>query len=131
MKTVEVVAAVLMENDKVLATQRGYGVLKGFWEFPGGKIEPGEDHMEALRREIEEELNVALHISDFLCTVEYSYPSFELIMHCYVCTIREGSIRLHEHMAANWLPREQLRDVDWLPADIAVVKALEEWLLMR
>ena len=66
-----------------------------------------------------------------LCMVEYSYPSFELIMHCYVCTIHEGSIHLHEHMAANWLPREQLRDVGWLPADIAVVKALEEWLLMR
>ena len=78
MKTVEVVAAVLMEKDKVLATQRGYGELKGFWEFPGGKIEPGEDHKEALRREIEEELNVAIHISDFLCMVEYSYPSFEL-----------------------------------------------------
>ena len=126
MKTIEVVAAVIIENCKVFATQRGYGQFKDGWEFPGGKIEKGESLEDALVREIREELDSLISVNDYLCTIDFDYPEFHLTMHCYLCSVTEGSLVLKEHEAARWLGRDEIWDVDWLPADIEVVKALEE-----
>ncbi len=125
LKTVEVVAAVIMENGRVFATQRGYGDFKDKWEFPGGKMETGESREDALRREIREELDAELRIEAFLCTVEYDYPSFHLTMHCFLCSVLSGQPTLIEHEAARWLSEDELFSVDWLPADIEVVTALK------
>lgn len=124
MKTIEVVAAVICDGDKVFATQRGYGEFEGWWEFPGGKIEPGESHHEALKREIREELDVDIHVGERLCTVEYDYPTFHLTMHCYMASLLDGEIALLEHMAARWLFKAELDEVEWLPADVSVVDSL-------
>lgn len=125
MKTIEVVAAVIVKNKQILATQRGYGELQGRWEFPGGKIEFGEDHKTALSREIQEELDVQIAVGDFLTTVEYDYPNFHLIMHAYQCELL-GEFHLQEHSAARWLNLETLYDVDWLEADLPIVECVKE-----
>ena len=124
MKQIEVVAAIIQHEGKYLATQRGYGDFKGMWEFPGGKIEPGEDREEALRREICEELCMEIAPHEWLCTTEHDYPTFHLTMHCHLCHIVEGTPHLTEHLAAQWLAPEELHTVEWLPADVAVVKRL-------
>lgn len=121
MKTVRVVAAIIVKDGKVFATQRGYGEFKDGWEFPGGKIEAGESPEDALRREIMEELDTEVAVGELLDTVEWDYPSFHLSMDCFVCTILEGDLHLREHEAARWLTREQLGDVGWLPADVCLV----------
>lgn len=125
MKTIQVVAAVILHEGKVFATQRGYGEFAGGWEFPGGKIELGESPEEALVREISEELESVVSVGSLLCQVEYDYPSFHLSMECYLCTVTGGSLKLIEHSAAKWLGAKDLRSVDWLPADFDVVDALE------
>lgn len=121
MKTINVVAAVIMKEGKVLATQRGYGEFKDGWEFPGGKVEVGESPEEALRREICEELEVEVNVGDLIDTIEYDYPAFHLSMKCYACTIAGGSPHLLEHEAARWLSADQLDSVAWLPADITLI----------
>ena len=128
MKTVEVVAAIIKDEDRILSTQRGYGEFKGGWEFPGGKLEHGETNEEALKREIKEELNVEINVDQFVETVDYDYDSFHLIMHCYLCSIKSGKILLTEHSDARWLNKENLDDVDWLPADVGLIKTLKKLL---
>lgn len=129
MKTVEVVAAIIRKDDKVLATQRGYGDFKDGWEFPGGKVEKGETPEAAIVREIQEELDVVISVESFLTTVDYDYPTFHLTMHCYICTVAEGEVCLLEHEAAKWLDASTVDTVDWLPADIEVVKAVKELVI--
>lgn len=128
MKSIEVVAAVIMDGKKVFATQRGYGEFKDMWEFPGGKTEPGETHAQALRREIMEELDTMVDVGELLETVNYDYPSFHLTMHCYLCTVESGSLVLKEHEAARWLGKDELFSVEWLPADIGVIRKIQELL---
>ena len=124
-KHIEVVAAVIRDEDgKILATQRGYGAMKDGWEFPGGKMEPGEIPQEALQREISEELAVTIEVDEFLCTVHYNYPEFYLTMHCYWCHVVQGAVKLLEHEAARWLTMDQLNTVDWLPADQEVIERM-------
>ena len=125
-KTIRVVAAVIRKEDSVFATQRGYGAYKDWWEFPGGKIEPGETPQAALVREIREELETTVAVDGFLATVEYDYPEFHLSMDCFWCRIEEGALTLLEHEAARWLPLGALRQVNWLPADVLVVEAIEK-----
>ena len=124
MKKIEVVAAILQRDGAYFATQRGYGEFEGMWEFPGGKIEPGESREIALKREIQEELGVDITIENLLCTTEYDYPSFHLTMHCYLCSIASGEIELREHKSALWLTSDRLKDVAWLPADKEVIDKL-------
>jgi len=121
MKTINVVAAVIMKEGKVFATQRGYGEFKDGWEFPGGKVEAGESPEEALCREIREELEVEVNVGDLIDMIEYDYPAFHLSMKCYACTIAGGSPHLLEHEAARWLSADQLDSVAWLPADITLI----------
>lgn len=116
-KAIEVVAAVILSEDKVFATQRGYGDWKDWWEFPGGKIEPKETPEAALIREIREELGVEIMVDRKIKTIDYGYPGFHLTMHCYFCTIVSGCLTLLEHEAARWLSSSELHDVKWLPAD--------------
>ena len=125
MKVIEVVAAILHRDGAYFATQRGYGEFEGMWEFPGGKIEPGESSEDALKREIQEELGVDIAIENLLCTTEYDYPSFHLTMHCYLCSIASGEIELREHKSALWLTSDRLKDVAWLPADKEVIDKLK------
>jgi 8-oxo-dGTP diphosphatase len=124
-KTIHVVAAVIRRGNEIFATQRGYGDYKDWWEFPGGKVESGESPVEALVREIREELDTSIEVEEFLTTVEYDYPAFHLIMDCYWCKVTEGKLTLLEHEAAKWLPSDQLRQVKWLPADVLVVTSIE------
>ena len=124
MKKIEVVAAILHRDGAYFATQRGYGEFEGLWEFPGGKIEPGESREVALRREIQEELGIDIIIENLLCTTEYDYPSFHLTMHCYLCSVTSGEIELREHKSASWLTAETLDSVEWLPADKDVISRL-------
>jgi 8-oxo-dGTP diphosphatase len=124
-KTIEVVAAVMVRDGQVFASQRGYGDFKGWWEFPGGKIEPGETPQEALVREIREELAAEIEVGDLLETVEWDYPSFHLTMHCFVCTLLSESMHLNEHEAAAWLTKEKLHSVQWLPADEGILEKIE------
>lgn len=126
MKIIEVVAAIIQDGDKILATQRGYGEFKDGWEFPGGKIEEGETPNQALVREIREELDTIIEVGELLDTVQYDYPGFHLIMHCYLCTIKSGNLVLKEHKAAKWLTKEELDTVDWLPADIRLVDKIKK-----
>ncbi|MBQ2055949.1 MAG: (deoxy)nucleoside triphosphate pyrophosphohydrolase [Bacteroidaceae bacterium] len=125
MKTIEVSAAIIHDKTgRIFATQRGYGEWKDWWEFPGGKIEPGETPEEALAREIKEELNAEISIDKFVTTVEYDYPKFHLTMHCYLCSLTTDSLHLNEHEAAKWLTEEELDSVNWLPADLIVIEKL-------
>lgn len=124
MKQIEVVAAIIKKDNKVFATQRGYGEFKDMWEFPGGKMEPGETKEEALMREIREELETEISVDSFLCTVEYDYPSFHLTMHCFICSIIAGSLTLKEHESARWLSLNDLMSVNWLPADKEILLKL-------
>ena len=129
-KTIHVVAAIIQNGDKILATQRGYGDYKDGWEFPGGKIEAGETPQEALAREIREELEAEIIVSDHLVTVEHDYPEFHLSMQCYWAELREGThLKLLEHEAARWLSLNELESVDWLPADVEVMRAIRNILL--
>lgn len=128
-KNIRVVAAVIREDGRVFATQRGYGNYKDWWEFPGGKIEPGETPEAAVVREIQEELGTKVAVDRFLTTVEYDYPEFHLSMDCFFCHIEEGELTLLEHEAAKWLPLGNLRQVNWLPADILVIEAIEQTAL--
>lgn len=125
MKHIEVVAGIIKDGDKIFATQRGYGEFKDGWEFPGGKMEPGETPQQALARELKEELAIDVNVGDFLCTVDYDYPTFHLTMHCFYCSVIGGELTLLEHEAAKWLKTTELHSVNWLPADIEVVAALE------
>ena len=124
MKKIEVVAAILHRDGAYFATQRGYGEFEGMWEFPDGKIEPGESREVALKREIQEELGVDIAIENILFTTEYDYPSFHLTMYCYLCSIASGEIELREHKSARWLRPEELGSVEWLPADKDVILRL-------
>ena len=128
MKTIEVVAAIIQHEGKILATQRGYGDFKDGWEFPGGKMEPGETMQQAIIREIQEELGVTISPTKLVTTVEYDYPTFHLTMHCLLSTVVEGEIKLIEHEDAKWLTKETLDSVEWLPADIEVVEKLKQIL---
>ena len=124
MKTVRVVAAVIRSEDKIFATARGYGEFKGQWEFPGGKIEPGETPQEALVREIQEELDVKIEVGDLIDTIEYDSPSFHLSMDCFWCIVTDGEITLKEAEDARWLSKDELYSVDWLPADMELIEKL-------
>jgi len=128
MKTIEVVAAIIIKNGKVFATQRGYGEFKDWWEFPGGKIEKRESPKEALVREIREELDAEIEVGELLETIEWDYPNFHLTMHCFLCMLISESIHLNEHEAAAWLTRGTLRSVKWLPADEGLIPLIEELL---
>lgn len=125
MKRIEVVAAIIHDNEgRIFATQRGYGEFKDYWEFPGGKMEPGETPEQALKREILEELETRIVIERFVTTVEYDYPTFHLTMHCYWCKVESGSLTLKEHEAARWLEPGRLDCVRWLPADLSILNLL-------
>ena len=124
MKTVRVVAAVIRSEDRIFATARGYGEFKGQWEFPGGKIEPGETPQEALVREIQEELDVKIEVGDLIDTIEYDSPSFHLSMDCFWCIVTDGEITLKEAEDARWLSKDELYSVDWLPADMELIEKL-------
>ena len=125
MKSIKVVAAIIEKDGKILATQRGYGDMKGGWEFPGGKVEPGETSQQAIKREIEEELEAEINVGRLVVDVNHDYPTFHLDMDCFLCTLADSTITLLEHSAAKWLDEEHLRSVDWLPADIKFVDAIE------
>ena len=125
MKTIEVVAAIIIRDSQVFATQRGYGEFQGWWEFPGGKIESGECPQEALVREIREELDAEIEVGDLLETVEWDYPNFHLTMHCFICSLTSESMHLNEHEAATWLTKETLHSVKWLPADGGILSKIE------
>lgn len=127
MKQIKVVAAIIHDKEgRIFATQRGYGEWKDYWEFPGGKMEIGETPEEALRREIWEELETRIVIERFVQTVEYDYPMFHLTMHCYWCHIDSGSLTLKEHEAAKWLTKDELKSVEWLPADWGLIEEISK-----
>ena len=126
MNSINVVAAVIRDGGRIFATQRGYGEYKDGWEFPGGKVEPGETPQQALAREIREELETEIVVGDLLTTIEYDYPAFHLSMRCFWCTITEGRPVLKEHEAARWLDAGQLDSVAWLPADRAIIPLIRE-----
>lgn len=127
-KVVRVVAAIIVDGDKVFSTQRGYGDFKGGWEFPGGKIEVGETPQDALIREIKEELDTDIEVGELLDTVEYDYPAFHLSMDCFICKIKSGNLVLKEHEAAKWLTKDTLDSVEWLPADQGLVEKIKKYI---
>ena len=125
MKQIEVVAAIIHDaTGRIFTTQRGYGDFKDYWEFPGGKMEPGETAEDALKREIWEELETRIVVERFVKTIEWDYPQFHLTLHCYFCHVESGHLELKEHEAAKWLRKEELESVNWLPADRDLVKEL-------
>ena len=125
MKTIEVVAAIIFdEQGRIFTTQRGYGEWKDWWEFPGGKIEPGETPQQALKREIREELDAEIEVGELLRTIDYDYPAFHLTMHCFKCTL-DSAVTLLEHEAARWLNPGELHSVQWLPADEEIIEELK------
>ena len=125
MKRIEVVAAIIRKEGRIFATQRGYGEWKDWWEFPGGKMEPGETPEEALKREIREELSTEICVDELLCTVKYDYPKFHLTLHCYLCSLVTEALHLNEHEAARWLANDELDSVNWLPADREVIEKIK------
>ena len=128
MKSIEVVAAVIVRGGRIFATQRGYGDFKDFWEFPGGKIEAGESREDALKREIKEELDAEISVDSFLQTVEYDYPKFHLILHCFLCSLKTKKVHLLEHESSKWLSADELDSVNWLPADNSVIQQVKQIL---
>jgi len=128
MKTINVVAAIIIKDNKIFATQRGYGEFKDGWEFPGGKVEQGEAPENAIVREIKEELDTVIEVIEYFDTVEYDYPNFHLSMKCYICTVVSGKLELLEHEAAYWLDKDSLDSVAWLPADLGLVDKLKDYL---
>lgn len=128
MKTINVVAAIIIKDNKIFATQRGYGEFKDGWEFPGGKVEQGEAPENAIVREIKEELDTVIEVIEYFDTVEYDYPNFHLSMKCYICTVVSGKLELLEHEAAKWLDKDSLDLVAWLPADLGLVDKLKDYL---
>lgn len=130
MKTIKVVAAIIIDHGKVFATQRGYGEFKGKWEFPGGKVEEDETLEEALIREIKEELDTEISVGGLLETVEYDYPKFHLSMECFICEVKSGNLILKEHEASMWLDKDSLNSVDWLPADQGLIVKIRELLVL-
>ena len=129
MKQIEVVAAIIHDaQGRIFATQRGYGEWKDYWEFPGGKMEPGESPEQALSREIREELDTEIRVDKFLCTVDWDYPAFHLHMHCYMCMLLGGSLHLNEHEDARWLGAGDLHCVRWLPADYRILPLIRQEL---
>ena len=136
MKVIRVVAAVIKAANEqgepmIFATQRGYGDLQGGWEFPGGKIEEGEPPKEALKREIMEELDTEIKVGKLIDTIEYDYPTFHLSMDCFWCEIVKGELVLKEHEAARWLTREQLGEVEWLPADVTLIEKVGDEMIQH
>ena len=133
MKTVKVVAAVICDSfentSKIFATARGYGEFKGQWEFPGGKVEAGETPQQALKREIQEELDVKIEIGELIDTIEYDYPTFHLSMDCFWCVVIDCEIILKEAEAARWLSKDELYNIDWLPADVALIEKIESVMI--
>lgn len=129
MKIVKVVAAIIIHNNYIFASQRGYGEFKDGWEFPGGKVEPGESSKEALAWEIKEELDMEIEVGDYLETVEYDYTRFHLSMDCFFCTIKSGELVLKVHEAAKWLTVDNLDSVDWLPDDKGLIESIKKYLL--
>ena len=127
MKTIRVVAAVIRNEGKIFATARGYGDYKGWWEFPGGKIENGETPKQALIREIREELTVEISVGELIKTVEYDYPNFHLSMDCFWAEVLSGQLELKEAEEARWLSREELLDVKWLPADLELIETIRQY----
>ena len=126
MKIMEVVASIIHDDEgRIFSTQRGYGEWKDWWEFPGGKMEQGETPEMALKREIREELSAEISVETYFCTVEYDYPLFHLIMHCYLCSLMENTIHLNEHKAAKWLTKDEWDNVNWLPADKQIIEKLK------
>ncbi|MBP5385536.1 MAG: (deoxy)nucleoside triphosphate pyrophosphohydrolase [Lachnospiraceae bacterium] len=133
MKTIKVVAAIIYKENEngersVFATERGYGDYKGWWEFPGGKIEEGETPKQALKREIMEELDTQIEVGELIDTIEYDYPTFHLSMDCFWCTLVNGNLTLKEHEAAKWLDKDSIDSVDWLPADITLIDRIKKEL---
>ena len=126
MKVVNVVCAIIVHEGKILGTQRGYGDFAGGWEFPGGKIEPGELPEDAVRRELKEELDLEVEVGQLFDTVEYDYPTFHLSMQCFLCTMGDGEFVLKEHEDARWLDHDTVEEVEWLPADEGLIKKLKE-----
>ena len=131
MKEIKVVAAVIRDGSRIFATQRGYGEFKGGWEFPGGKIEANESPQVALIREIQEELEVEIAVGELIATIEYDYPTFHLSMDCFWAEIVSGEVVLKEHEAAQWLTKDELDSVEWLPADIALVDILRNCMTIK
>ena len=125
MKTINVVAAIIIKDQKIFATQRGYGEFKNGWEFPGGKIESGESPEHALEREIREELDAKIRVGELFDTIEYDYPNFHLSMKCFLCSLISDQLTLREHEAAKWLTNENLSSVEWLPADLTIIDKLK------
>lgn len=132
MKTIKVVAAIICNDmerkSKIFATARGYGDLKGGWEFPGGKIEPGETPQQALKREIMEELSTEIKVGELIDTIEYDYPTFHLSMDCFWAEVITGQLELKEAEAAKWLTKDQLESVAWLPADITLIDKIRQYM---
>ena len=126
MNIIRVVAAVIRDGNKIFATARGYGEYKGWWEFPGGKVEPGESPEDALVREIREELDSEIRVDEYIDTIEYDYPEFHLSMRCYWCSLISGNLVLKEAEDAKWLDVESIESVKWLPADIALIDKIKK-----
>lgn len=128
LKTIHVVVAIIIRDGKLFVTQRGYGEWKDWWEFPGGKIEPSETPVDALKREIREELVTEIDVGELLTTIEYDYPKFHLSMQCYLCSVISDKLTLMEHEAAKWLDKDELNSIKWLPADLDVLPLVSEKL---